>query len=133
MYRSKSYHYLLVALLLSPVIGLYYGLIRKSYRIKLFVLTIFGGLYGMTLNTSLGDGASHVEKLRDYSDYGVYDLLEMGLSIVKLNPMENTPSDIYIHFLYSLSGTLIYSPMLLFTLVGLVYGYFYGRAMLLVL
>lgn len=121
----------LMLLIVSPAISLSYALQKLDAKGKRLMFTFFGLIYGLLLNYSEGsDAATHVESLYSYYYLGWNDFIHQFIDIISFNPAPYTPTDLYIHFLFGIAGSMFQSPSLLFALVGSVYGYYYGNALL---
>lgn len=121
----------LLLLIVSPAISLSYALQNLDYKGKRLILTIFGLLYGLFLNHSMGDDAwTHIQKMQSYYYMDLNEFIQRFFSIITFNPSPYSPDDLYVHLLFGIAGSLFQSPSLLFSMVGAVYGYFYGGALL---
>lgn len=131
MHSDQKKGLALILLFLSPIIGLVYTLRNLNDKVKLLFFTLFGAIYGLTINYSEGnDAGSHAQNLKSYYFLGLSDFIDRFWGIITFNPLPNSPSDLYIHFLFGIAGSFFRSPTLLFVIVGAVYGYFYGNALL---
>lgn len=128
---NQNKAFALIFLAFSPIISLVYALRNLNDRTKLLFLTLFGTLYGFTINLKEGsDGWSHVQALKRYYDLDFTNFINRFFDIISFNAPVDTPSDLYLHFLFGIAGSVFRSPLLLFTMVGTVYGFFYGNALL---
>lgn len=131
MSLNQNKAFALIFLVFFPIISLVYALRNLGTKSKLLFLTLFGSLYGFTINLKEGnDGWSHVQALKRYYDLDFIDFSNRFFGIISFNPPIDAPSDLYLHFLFGIAGSMFRSPLLLFTLVGTVYGFFYGSALL---
>lgn len=118
-------------LIVSPAISLIFALKNLDSRGKRLILTLFGLLYGLFINYSFGSDAwSHVQNMRSYYHMDFNEFIQRFFGILTFTPLPYSPEDLYIHFLFGIAGSLFQSPQLLFAVVGTVYGYFYGGALL---
>jgi hypothetical protein len=115
----------------SPLLGLVYGLKKLDKKGKHLVLTLFGLFYGLLLNYSEGaDAGAYARLVETYYTLGLSEFLDRLIDIITLKPQTGSPNDLYIHFLCGIAGSMFSSKSLLFALVGIIYGYFYGSALL---
>jgi hypothetical protein len=126
--ENKKYHLLLF--LISPILGLTYGIKTKKWSYIRWSIFIFVVIYGSVLHPShLGDGAVHLENVHTHYTYLSFSQFWEDLTrILSLNPTSKTSTDPYIHILSYIIGTVLNSPNLFFTGVALVFGYFYSGA-----
>lgn len=125
---KKAYAFIL--LIVSPVLSLVYALRNLNDKSKLLFLTLFGTIYGSTINYLEGNDAwTHVQAMKRYSDITLNRFFNQLVDIITFSPSPDSSSDLYIHLLHGISS-VFQSPILLFTIVGTVYGYFYGSALL---
>lgn len=128
---NKNRGYAILILFISPLIGLIFALKNLNRKGKHLILTLFGLLYGLTVSFKPGtDGASHSQSLSYYYGLGFEDFLNQLYLILIYNPNIELASDPYLHFLSAICGSIFQSPKLLFIIVGFVYGYVYGAALL---
>lgn len=131
MYLKQIKAYALIALLFSPVFALIYGLKHLETKGKRLIITLFGVLYGFLLTyTENNDAGAYNRLVQSYYYLGWDSFVERFIGIVTLNPPQNSPDDLYIHILFGIAGSIFQSTSFLFSLVGGVYGYFFGRAIL---
>jgi hypothetical protein len=127
--QNIKYHLLLF--LISPVLGLVYGIKTKSKRYIRWSIFLFVVIYGSLFNSSfLGDGAVHWENVYQHYvnlDFSIF--WERLMDILVLSHGPETNDDPYIHILSYFVGTLIGSPGLFFVFVAIVYAYFYSGVM----
>jgi hypothetical protein len=117
--------------MISPILGLFYGLRNLDHKGKHLVLIIFGLFYGLLLNYSEGTDAGAYARLAESYYYLGWDtFVDRFIGILTLSPEDGSPSDLYIHILSGIAGSMFSSTSFLFALVGAVYGYFYGSALL---
>lgn len=129
MLGVKWYPYLLF--FLSPFLGLFYGLKSLNDRGKLIIFSVFGFFYGLLIQYKEGnDAASHAAKIESYTYFGFEEFVHGLRDIFTLTPSVNAPADPYLHFLLGISGSFFSSKIVLFSIVGAIYGYFYGSALL---
>jgi hypothetical protein len=126
--ENKKYHLLLF--LISPILGLIYGIKTKKWSYIRWSIFIFVVIYGSVLHPShMGDGAVHLENVHThYTNLNFSQFLEELTRILSFNPTSNTNDDPYIHILSYIVGTIFNSPNLFFTGVAIVFGYFYSGA-----
>ena len=128
---SKNKAYSILISFISPILGLFFGLKTLDRKGKHLILTLFGLLYGLTLNFNSGsDGETHSNGLISYYGLGFEDFLNQLYAIIIFKPLPQFSSDVYLHILSSICGSIFESPKLLFTIVGFFYGYLYGFALL---
>jgi hypothetical protein len=131
IYQKRNKKYALILLIVSPIIGLVYGLRNLDRKGKHSVLILFGLFYGLLLTYSEGnDAGAYARLVESYYYLGWDTFVERLIGILTLSPEDETPSDLYIHILCGIAGSIFTSTSLLFALVGTVYGYFYGSALL---
>jgi hypothetical protein len=117
--------------MISPILGLFYGLRNLDHKGKHLVLIIFGLFYGLLLNYSEGaDAGAYARLAESYYYLGWDTFVDRFIGILTLSPEDGSPSDLYIHILCGIAGSMFSSTSFLFALVGAVYGYFYGSALL---
>lgn len=121
---------------ISPLIGLIGSLTSLNQKGRLWALTIFGLFYGLLINYDAGaDASRHALNLEYYYDIGFEEYFEILIGIVTFNPIKSSslvdlPSDLYLHILSGIAGAIFQSSNVLFGIVGTVYGYFYGSAII---
>src|SRR5690554_5723849 len=121
----------LMLLIVSPAISLGFALKNLDAKGKHLMFTLFGLCFGLFINYSAGsDAGSHVQNMQPYYYMDLNEFIQRFFSIITFNPPPYSPNDLYIHFLFGIAGSLLQSPPLLFAIVGAVYGYFYGGALL---
>jgi hypothetical protein len=144
LYKSNlKYHILLF--LITPILGLVYGLKTKSKKIirwSIFVFTvIYGSLFSFSIfNSEKGateggsDGSRHWNNV--YNHYQNLDFevwWEELIAILSFAPYSTTNDDVFIHVLSYLTGTVFAAPGLFFLGVAIVYGYFFSGALVKIL
>lgn len=131
MRLNQKKGFAIVLMIFSPVVSLVYSLRNLNYRGKQLIFTLFGLVYGLSLNFSEGsDAGAYVRNLGTYYGVGLGEFVERFIGIISFNPPPGSPSDLYLHFLNGIAGSLFQSPILLYAIVGTVYGYLYGTALL---
>uniref|UniRef100_UPI00404AEE55 EpsG family protein n=2 Tax=Flavobacterium sp. TaxID=239 RepID=UPI00404AEE55 len=131
MHQNQNKLFIVLMFFITPITALYVSLKNLDNRGKHFALTFFGFWFGLLLNYEEGnDAAVYVRHVTDYYVYNFQDIIDMAVGILTFNPLINSPNDLYVHILFSIAGSIFQQKTLLFGLVGLVYGYFYGRALL---
>ena len=131
IYPKRNKGYALILLMISPILGLVYGLRNLDHKGKHLILIIFGLFYGLLLTYSEGaDAGRYLILVDSYSNLGWEDFITRFIRILTFNPEYGTPTDLYVHILCGIVGSMLSSPNLLFAIVGMVYGYFYGSALL---
>jgi len=132
MKQKEAFAYIL--LVFSPIVGLFFAVRNLGDKAKLLFLTLFGTIYGLTINYIEGNDAwTHAHNLESYYNLDLNEFIKRLVDIITLNPSPHTPSDLYIHFLNGIAGSIFQSPVILFGIVGTVYGYFYGNALIKIL
>jgi hypothetical protein len=117
--------------MISPILGLVYGLRNLDHKGKKLVLIFFGLFYGLLLNYSADvDAGAYASLVKSYYYLGWDTFADRFIGIITLSLEDGSPSDLYIHILCGIAGSMFSSTSLLFALVGTVYGYFYGSALL---
>jgi len=126
--ENAGYHFLIFAM--SPVLGLVYGIKTKSKKIIRWSLFAFTAIYGTLFHRSFnGDGAVHWQKVYDNYEYLSFEVWwDRLIAILSFAPTPYTNDDVYIHVISYLTGSVFNAPGLFFTVVGLVYAYFYSGA-----
>lgn len=111
--------------------SLSFALQNLDSKAKHLIITFFGTFYGLLLNYSIGNDAwSHIQNMQSYYHIDLNEFIQGFVGIITFNPLPYSPDDLYIHFLYGIAGSLFQSPSLLFAMVGTIYGYFYGGALI---
>jgi len=128
---SKLLNYLFV-LLISPVLGLFFGLKEHNLVLKKWVIILFITLFGSTIVLQSGsDGATYVDIVDNFYLRMSFDEFIQGLnSIINLSPEYYQRGDPYVHILSYLAGGIFQSSQTLFVMVSFIYGYFYTSALL---
>jgi hypothetical protein len=131
MYPKQNKGYTLILLMVSPILGLVYGLRNLDRKGKHLVLILFGLFYGMLLTYSEGnDAGAYARLVKSYYYLGWDTFVDRLIGILTQTSEYGLPIDLYIHILCGIAGSIFSSTSLLFALVGTVYGYFYGSALL---
>lgn len=131
MYQDEKKGFALLLLFFSPIIGLVYALRKLNSKAKLLFFTLFGAIYGFTINYLEGNDAwSYAQNLKSYYNIDFADYINGFFKILTFNPPPNAPTDLYIYILNGIAGGVFQSPIVLFTIVGTVYGFLYGNALL---
>jgi len=134
--KNQKYH--IILFFFSPILGLIYGLKNGSLNIirwSIFLYTvIYGSLFYSFFSVNIGDrandGTRHIAKAishYQYLDFSIW--LEELWAILTLAPINDTNSDVFIHVVSYISIGVFNTPFLFFTLVAIVYGYFFSGAM----
>lgn len=125
----------IVLMLISPALGLFYGLRKTSINFKKWIITIFVTIHGSIMLFAPGaDGERHLGNVyRHYLNLDFSEFYGETIDILLFHPQTDTNDDIYIHFVSFISGTVLSSPGLLFIIVSFVYGYLYASGLLKVL
>lgn len=127
--QKKAVAYILLGF--SPLISLIYVIRNLNNKTKLLFFTLFGAIYGLTINYLEGhDAWTHVQSLKKYYSLDLDEFIYRLWKIISFNPPPSSPDDLYIHFLFGIAGSIFQSPVVLFGMVGAVYGYFYGSALI---
>jgi hypothetical protein len=131
--QNKKYHYLLF--IISPIMGLIYGLKTKSIDYIRWTIFVFVAIYGSVLHPShLGDGENHFRRVSEnYQNLDLSKFWEGLIGILSFNPLSTTNDDVYLHFLSYFIGTVLDSPKLFFVAVGIVFSYFYSKSIVMLL
>jgi len=137
---NKKYHVFLF--LVSPILGLFYGIKGGSLKVirwSIFAYTvIYGSLfyslfYGKE-EEGANDGVRHLAKAeRHYQDLDFSIWWEELIAILSLDPINGTQSDVFIHVISYIAVGIFGAPFLFFTFVAIVYGYFYSGAIVKIL
>lgn len=127
--------------LISPALGLIYGIRSKSWnyiRWSIFVFTVIYGslftfaLFGGEQGVAKGaDGARHLDNV--YSHYQYLDFSiwwKELLAILSLNPYRSTQDEPFTHILSYIIGGIFNAPGLFFIGVAIVFGYFFSGALM---
>jgi hypothetical protein len=125
--ENNKYH--LILFLISPIIGLIYGVKTKKQSYIRWSIFIFVVIYGSVMHPShLGDGANHFEAVqRNYSYLSFTDFWDRLMAIFEFNPTIYTNDDPYLHVLSFFIGSILNAPKLFFLGVAIVYAYFCSR------
>tara|TARA_B110000211_G_C14089961_1_gene558490 strand:- start:84 stop:1385 length:1302 start_codon:yes stop_codon:yes gene_type:complete len=130
--QNKKYHLLLY--LISPIMGLIYGIRTKNQKYVRWSIFIFVFIYGAVLHPShLGDGATHFERLSYYSHLSFSQFWNDLISILSFIPTQFTNDDPYIHILSYVTTGIFNRPSLFFVGVAFVFAYFYSGAIVMLL
>ena len=132
---NKKYHVFLF--LITPVLGLIYGVKSKSLktiRWSIFAFTvIYGSLFYSLFDgkdeETANDGVRHLaEAQRHYQDLNFSIWWDELIAILSLEPINGTQSDVFIHVISYVAVGIFNAPFLFFTFVAIVYGYFFSGA-----
>jgi len=130
--QNKKYHLLLY--LISPIMGLIYGIRTKNQKYIRWSIFIFVFIYGAVLHPShLGDGATHFERLSYYDHLSFSQFWNNLIDILSFNPSYSTNDDPYIHILSYVTAGIFNRPSLFFVGVAFVFAYFYSGAIVMLL
>lgn len=118
-------------MLVSPVIGLWYGIKNSSTNIKKWVLIFFITFYGSVINIGPGsDGLVHLTNVYVYyTNVDFMSFLKGFINILFLKSNEFGKEDLYIHLVSFFCGSVLGMPRLFFVIVSFVYAYFYISSM----
>lgn len=143
-YYKQNLRYHLLLMLVTPILGLIYGIRTGSLKIMRWTIFVFTVIYGSLLTFQLfggekgadkgADGARHLNHV--YEHYTNLDFAiwwKELVAIMMFNPLPTTNDDPFIHVIAYLAGTVFGSPSLFFTLVAIVYGYFFSGAIVKIL
>lgn len=124
---SRYFLVSVIIMLVSPVIGLWYGIKNSNDNIKKWVLIIFITFYGSVINIGAGsDGLVHLTNVYVlYTDVDFFSFLRGSINILFLSSNEFGKDDLYIHFVSFLCGSVLGIPRLFFVIISFVYAYFY--------
>jgi hypothetical protein len=132
---NKKYHVFLF--LVSPILGLFYGIKSGSLKVirwSIFSYTvIYGSLFYSLFDgkeeEGANDGVRHLaEAERHYQDLDFSIWWDELIAILSLDPINGTQSDVFIHVISYIACGVFGSPFLFFTFVAIVYGYFFSGA-----
>jgi hypothetical protein len=119
--------YTLYLMLISPVIGLYFGLKDSSRKVKKALLIIFITIYGTVIFLPHGvDGIVHEDNV--YSHYVEMSFEKFIYELTGILIFERrgaAQEDVYIHVLSYFVGGVLGMPQLFFTFVSFIYAYFF--------
>ena len=119
--------YTLYLMLISPVIGLYFGLKNSSRSAKRTLFIIFITIYGTVIYLPPGsDGAVHEAAVyQHYVDLGFDQFIYETVGILVFEKRGAYQEDLYIHVLSYFVGGVLGMPQLFFTFVSFIYAYFF--------
>ena len=140
--ENIKYHALLY--LISPMLGLIYGIRSRSInylRWSIFVFTVIYGslftfaLFGGEQGVNKGaDGARHLDNVYSHYQYLEFSVWwEELIAILSFAPKAGTSGEPYIHILSYIIGGVFNVPGLFFVGVAIVYGYFFSGAIVKIL
>lgn len=114
-------------MLVSPVIGLWYGIKNSNTNIKKWVLIIFITFYGSVINIGAGsDGLVHLTNVYIYyTNVDFVSFFKGFIDILLLKSNEFGKEDLYIHFVSFFCGSVLGMPRLFFVIISFIYAYFY--------
>ncbi len=119
--------YTLYLMLISPILGLYFGMKSSSRKVKKALLIIFITIYGTVIFLPQGvDGIVHENNV-----YGHYVEMSFEKFIYELTGIliferrGAAQEDVYIHVLSYFVGGVLGMPQLFFTFVSFIYAYFF--------
>lgn len=78
------------------------------------------------------DATRYLENTTVYYSLTFDEIIKRTYHILTFNPTDDSPTELYVHLLYIIAGYICQSKYFLFSIAGLIYGYFYGRALLIV-
>lgn len=115
--------------------GLVYGLRSRSRQYIGWTVFLFVVIYGSLIHPShVGDGEVHFLNLHaHYLNLDFDQFWDELIGILSFSPTKSTNDDPYLHILSYLIGTIFNVPKLFFFGVALVFGYFYSRAIVILL
>lgn len=116
---------------LSPVLGIFTAFKKLNRSNVLFFSVLTLGTFGFLYHYGgSGDGTFHYENAKNlYSDVGLFEFFKECWNIIIQQP--SGPVDLYIHFLYFLSSSVLQWPGSLHLWAGIVLGYIIGKTFLL--
>lgn len=137
--ENIRYHALLY--LISPFLGLIYGIRSKSLVYIRWTIFVFTTIYGSLFTFALfggergvdkgADGARHLDnvyKHYQYKDFGVW--WDELIAILSFAPKSGSNDDVFIHVVSYIAGTIFNAPGLFFLFVGIVYAYFFSGSLM---
>lgn len=130
---NSKYTTSIVYALLMPVLLVADAIKSSSFRYKRWALTLFFGVYGSTITLSKSkDGYRHLEMV--YEHYVGLPFEQFMFELFQILTFQTSigGSDVYKHVLSYFVGEILGLPGLFFVFVGLIYGYFFSGAMLVV-
>jgi hypothetical protein len=121
--------------LIAPVILLLSGINSKSEAYTRWVITLFFGIYGSTIRLYYAsDGYRHREDVYEhYIGMSFAQFLDECVKIISFQITQSGTTDLYKHVLSFFLGSVLGIPELFFTVVALVYGYFFSGALIIIL
>ena len=119
-------------MVISPVLGLYFGLKEHNLLLKKWIIIIFVTIYGSTIVFPVGsDGAVYIEVVENYYfNMGFGEFIEGLKHILQLRPDYYQRGDPYVHIVSYISGGIFQSSRIFFIIVSFIYGYFYTSSLL---
>ncbi|OIQ21438.1 MAG: hypothetical protein BM557_04070 [Flavobacterium sp. MedPE-SWcel] len=120
----------ILLLLISPLFGLFCGLKYLSWQNRKLIIILFFVIYGSLLKYGAeSDAAVYVNLLELYSDMSISEFFLRLKHILLLDPLPNSPNDVYVHCLAFFSAGVVGTKAIFFPIVAGIYGYFYVMAM----
>lgn len=119
--------YTLYLMLISPILGLYFGFKNSSRKVKKSLLIIFITIYGTVIYLPPGaDGTVHEKNVYGhYTELGFDQFIYELVGVLVFERRGAAQEDVYIHVLSYFVGGILGMPALFFTFVSFIYGYFF--------
>jgi hypothetical protein len=130
---NRDYGYNIIFAFTLPIVAVIRAMKSKSTKFKHQLLTLLCGIYGSTIVYIPGsDAAVHLGHVTEYYvDMSFKVFIYQSYQILVFESSGGS-SDLYKHVLSYICGTVLDMPFLFFTIVGLVYGYFFSGSLLII-
>ena len=120
----------ILLLFISPLLGLFCGIKYLSWKNRKLIIILFFIMYGSLLQYGEGsDAAAYVRLLDGYAQMSLSDFFIRLKQIILLDPLPDSPNDVYVHTLAFFTSSIMQAKFLFFPIVAGIYGYFYVMAM----
>ncbi|QYJ67299.1 EpsG family protein [Flavobacterium litorale] len=130
MKQSQTKGLSILLLFISPLMGLFCGVKYLSWQNRKLIIILFFILYGSLLKYGAeSDAAVYMALLDNYSNMSFSEFFIWLKHILMLDPLPNSPNDVYVHCLAFFSAGIVGTKAIFFPIVAGIYGYFYVMAM----
>jgi len=130
MYQKQTKGLSILLLLISPILGLFFGVKNLTWKNRKLIILLFSCIYGSLITYEDGaDAGRYIDMVDRYNLMSFSDFIDHIFSILNLELVYGYPTDLYVHFLAYFVGSLIGFSALFYPIVGFIYGYFYAGAL----
>ena len=108
MFQNQAKGLSILLLFISPILGLFFGIKNLMWKHKKLVIILFSCIYGSLIIYQDGaDAARYLDMVNRYDLMSFTEFNDLLIGILNLESVYGYPSDLYVHFLAYLVGSII--------------------------